>query len=80
MCPVIFFKINPIRCLDLFKKIVLLLEEEQNKKYPHHNDDLEIKLNYYQKFINKVKINKENVKVPKDVDPYTFLKEIEKIK
>jgi len=77
MCPVIFFKINPIRCLDLFKKIVLLLEEEQNKKYPHHNDDLEIKLNYYEKFINKVKINKENVKVPKDVDPYTFLKEIE---
>ncbi len=77
MCPVIFFKINPIRCLELFKNIVLLLEEEQNKKYPHHNDDLEVKLNYYEKFINKVKTNKENLKIPRDVDPYTFLKETE---
>ena len=77
MCPVIFFKINPIRCLDLFKKIVLLLEEEQNKKYPHHNDDLEVKLNYYEKFLNKMKLNKENAKIPKDTDPETFLKELE---
>ena len=77
MCPVIFFKINPIRCLELFKKIVLLLEEEQNKKYPHHNDDLEIKLNYYEKFLNKIKVNKENAKIPKDVDSQTFLKELE---
>lgn len=77
MCPVIFFKINPIRCLDLFKKIVLLLEEEQNKKYPYHNSDLELKLNFYEKFINKVKSNKENIKIPKDVDPHSFLKEME---
>lgn len=77
MCPVIFFKINPIRCLDLFKKIVLLLEEEQNKKFPHHNDDLEIKLNYFEKFMNKVKANKENLKIPRDADPHTFLKESE---
>lgn len=77
MCPVIFFKINPIRCLELFKKIVLLLEEEQNKKYPHHNDDLEVKLNYYEKFLNKIKLNKENAKIPKDTDPETFLKELE---
>lgn len=77
MCPVIFFKINPIRCLELFKNIVLLLEEEQIKKYPHHNDDLEIKLNYYNKFIEKVKLNKENAKIPKDVDAQTFLNDME---
>ena len=42
ICPAIFFKINPINCLNVFKYIVNQLKDEQEAKYPYHYDDKDI--------------------------------------
>ena len=75
MCPAIFFKICPIRCLQIFKMIVTKLEEQQNTKYPHHNEDLNFRQNYYKKYMEDVETTRNKTKLPKDSDPDTFFKE-----
>jgi len=75
MCPAIFFKLSPIRCLQVFKLIVKTLEENQNKKFPHHNEDLEFRQNYFKKYNEEVETTREKTKLPQDVDPEAFFKE-----
>tara|TARA_B100000902_G_C27322055_1_gene925401 strand:+ start:730 stop:3699 length:2970 start_codon:yes stop_codon:yes gene_type:complete len=77
MVPAIFFKISPIKCLQVFKLIVTKLEQNQNKKFPHHNDDLEFRQDFYIKYINEVETTKEKTKLPQDTDPTIFFKEQE---
>lgn len=75
MCPAIFFKLSPIRCLQVFKLIVKTLEETQNKKFPHHNEDLEFRQNYYKKCNEEIEATREKTKLPQDTDPSIFFKE-----
>ena len=63
MCPAIFFKINPIKCLQVFKYIVSTLEESQNKKYPHHYEDLEFRQVFYQKYLDDVTTTRRKNKI-----------------
>jgi hypothetical protein len=74
MCPAIFFKLSPIRCLQVFKLIVKTLEESQNNKFPHHNEDLEFRQDYYKKYLLNVQSTREKTKLPKDTDPQMFFK------
>ena len=75
MCPAIFFKMSPIKCLQVFKLIVKTLEESQNKKFPYHNDDLEFRQNYFKKFNDEVNEKRQKTKLPLDVDAEAFFKE-----
>lgn len=68
MCPAIFFKINPINCLNVFKYIVNKLKDEQDAKYPYHYDDKELINEYYNKFNETIKKTKDKEKLDKDVD------------
>jgi hypothetical protein len=77
MCPAIFFKISPIRCLQVFKAIVKALEDNQNKKFPHHNEDLEFRQEYYRKYTTDVETTKQKTKLPQDTDPEIFFKDQE---
>ena len=73
MCPAIFFKLSPIRCLQVFKLIVKTLEENQNKKFPHHNEDLEFRQNYLKKYNEEVETTREKTKLPQDARSRSFL-------
>tara|TARA_X000000950_G_C13894654_1_gene652347 strand:+ start:10 stop:3015 length:3006 start_codon:yes stop_codon:yes gene_type:complete len=75
MCPAIFFKMSPYKCLQVFKLIVQTLEESQNKKFPYHNDDLEFRQNYFKKFNEEVNEKRQKTKLPIDVDAEVFFKE-----
>jgi len=77
MCPAIFFKISPIRCLQVFKLIVKTLEDNQNSKFPHHNEDLEFRQQYHRKYMTDVETTKQKTKLPQDTDPDIFFKEQE---
>tara|TARA_B100000424_G_C22942574_1_gene501536 strand:+ start:271 stop:3216 length:2946 start_codon:yes stop_codon:yes gene_type:complete len=77
MCPAIFFKINPINCLNIFKYIVNQLKEEQDKKYPFHYDDLELRNEYFLKYQDEFQKTKEKEKLSKDVDIEAHFKTIE---
>ena len=75
MCPAIFFKLSPIRCLQVFKLIVKTLEESQNKKFPHHNEDLEFRQSYFKKYNEEIETTRQKTKLPQDTDPEIFFKE-----
>lgn len=78
MCPAIFFKIDPVRCLEVFKYVVRKLEDNQNKKFPYHNEDLEFRQSYYDKFIKTFETNKQKAKIPQDADPEIFIEDMKK--
>ena len=78
MCPAIFFKIDPVRCLEVFKYVVRRLEENQNRKFPHHNEDLEFRQSYYDKYIKTFESNKQKAKIPQDTDPEIFIEDMKK--
>ena len=67
----------PIKCLAIFKSIVLQLQEKESIKYPHHKSDLFLRQSYYKKFLDETKATKEKAKIPKDTDPEIYFKEQE---
>jgi ATP-dependent RNA helicase DDX60 len=77
MCPAIFFKISPIRCLQIFKMIVKKLEDNQNEKFPHHNEDLTFRQQFYTKLVDDVKTTREKTKLPQGADAESFFKDQE---
>ena len=68
MCPAIFFKINPIRCLNIFKHVVKELEKQQNIKYPHHYEDKEFLQSFYLKFLKQSEETRNKTKVNENMD------------
>ena len=78
MHPAIFFKVNSIKCLQVFKSIVNQMKEHQDKKYPFHNEDLEFRQSYYLKYIEQLEIQKNKVILTNDQDISSISSNLEK--
>ena len=77
MIPAIFFKINPIDCLNIFKLIVNQLKDQQDIKYPFHYDDLEFRSKYYDTFHKRLELAKKKEELLKDIDIEAHFNELE---
>ena len=66
--PLICYKLDEGKIMELFTSLVEELETLENEEYPYYRQDIEMQHEYYKKYQEKLQTRLQNLKIPKGED------------